>query len=186
MEIIDFNRDFSGFLDGEDILLDTGILLAYLNKYDSWSTTVSKLFTEYILNNNNELYLYINIAILNEITNLIGKNKAIQEYMNKHENHGITDEEIIRVEKDSIEQLKILLENDVIQYLDMTKESYLTQLELYKSLGAADAINASIANEHGISFLTVDNRLVNNIYRNKDKLNNISNLYYTSPEYKDY
>lgn len=186
MEIVDFNNNFSGFQDGEDILLDTGILLAYLNKYDCWSTTVTKLFNENILNNDNELYLYINVAILNEITNLIGKNKPIEEYMKKHDNHGITDDEIIKVEKESIEQLKILLENDVIQFLHMGKEAYLSQLELYKDLGAADAINASIANEHGISFLTVDNNLVNNIRNNFDKLKNINNLYYTSPEYRSY
>jgi predicted nucleic acid-binding protein len=186
MKPINFNGNFSGFENGEDILLDTGILLAYLNKYDPWSTTVNKLFENHVLNNDNELYLYINVAILNEITNLIGKNKPIEEYKKKHENHGITDDEIIRVEKDSIEQLKMLLESDVIQLLDMSKEGYLNQLELYKSLGAADAINASIANEHGISFLTVDNKLVNNIGKNSSLLSNIHNLYYTHSEFKDY
>ena len=110
MKLINFNGNFSGFENGEDILLDTGILLAYLNTYDCWNATVNKLFENYILNNDNELYLYINVAILNEITNLIGKNKPVEEYMKKHKNHGITDDEIVRVEKDSIEQLKILLE----------------------------------------------------------------------------
>ncbi len=185
MKIINFNDNFSGFENGEDILLDTGVLLAYLNKYDAWYSTVTELFTEYILNIENELYLYINVAILNEITNLIGTNKPIEKYKEKHPNEMILDDEIERIEKESIEQLRILIENEVIQTLDMSKDGYLNQLELYKSLGAADSINVSIANEHGISLLTVDNRLVNNIRRTKG-LDNIHNVYYTNPQNRDY
>ncbi len=186
MTIINFNDNFSGFEDGEDIFLDTGVLLAYLNKYDCWSTTINTLFIKYILETDNELHLYISAAILNEITNLLGKSKPTKEYMKKHPDHSITDEEIVRVEKEAIEQLRILIENDVIEFLNIGKEAYLKQLELYKTFGAADAINALIANEHGISFLTVDNKLMENLKKNTDKIKNIHNLYYTTPEYTDY
>ena len=50
MEKIDFSsNDFEGFSDGEDILVDTGVLLAYLNDYDSWSNIVKELFNTHIL-----------------------------------------------------------------------------------------------------------------------------------------
>ena len=50
MEKIDFSADdFYGFSDGEDILVDTGIILAYLNSYDAWSEVVTELFDKHIL-----------------------------------------------------------------------------------------------------------------------------------------
>ena len=37
MELINFNSEnFKGFPEGEEVLVDTGIILAYLNEYDTW------------------------------------------------------------------------------------------------------------------------------------------------------
>ena len=44
MRFFDFNDNFKGFEDREEILVDTNILLAYLNSYDAWHNTVSRLF----------------------------------------------------------------------------------------------------------------------------------------------
>ena len=82
--------------------------------------------------------------------------------------------------------MKILIEKEILIPLDSGKETYLKQLETYKELGSADAFNASLANEYGISFLTVDNRLVKNIETNISQFNGIKRIYYTTPKYKEY
>lgn len=180
MNLTDFNINFTGFCDNEDILVDTGVILAYLNKYDTWSKTITELFDNYIFNDDNIVCLYINSAILNEITNLI--NKPVEQYIKKHKDHSIGDNEITKIEKESIQTLKQLIENEILILLDSNKESTLKQLELYKDLGAADAVNVSIVNEYGISFLTVDNKLVSNIKKRENDLSNINNVYYTTNE----
>jgi hypothetical protein len=79
-----------------------------------------------------------------------------------------------------------LIENEVLLVLDGKKDSILKQIDLYKELGSTDALNASIAHEYGISFLTVDNKLVRYIERNTSSLSNIKKLYYTTPLHKTY
>lgn len=57
MEKIDFNsKYFKGFEKDEKILLDTGIILALANEYDSWHGTVKDLFDKYILTENQSFF----------------------------------------------------------------------------------------------------------------------------------
>lgn len=189
MEKIDFSSsDFAGFSDGEDILVDTGILLAYLNSYDAWSEVVTKLFDDYILSEDLDktLFLYINPCVLNEIMNLTGKNKTLEYYMRKHKSESITDEEIAEVEKKTVDALRILIENEILIPLEANKETYLRQMNTYKELGSADSFNASLANDYGISFLTVDNKLVKNIEKNIFNFPDLGKVYYAPPEKQSY
>ncbi|MFO1444045.1 hypothetical protein KDN24_12695 [Bacillus sp. Bva_UNVM-123] len=83
MKIIDFNTpSFSGFQKEEDILLDTSIILGYYNKYNAYHTTITELFQNHILNNDNDLFLYINPTILNEITHLASN--PLKQYLNRY------------------------------------------------------------------------------------------------------
>lgn len=189
MEKIDFSSsDFAGFSDGEDILVDTGILLAYLNSYDAWSEVVTKLFDDYILSEDLDktLFLYINPCVLNEIMNLTGKNKTLEYYMRKHKSESITDEEIAEVEKKTVDALRILIENEILIPLEANKETYLRQMNTYKELGSADSFNASLANDYGISFLIVDNKLVKNIEKNIFNFPDLGKVYYAPPEKQSY
>lgn len=189
MKKIDFSsNDFMGFSDGEDILVDTGILLAYLNNYDAWSDVVTELFDKHILSEDTDkvLFLYINPCVLNEIMNLTGKNKTIEYYMKKHKSIKITDEEIEKVEKKTVDALKVLIENDILIPLEANKETYLRQMNTYKELGSADSFNASLANDYGISFLTVDNKLVQHIEENIFNFPDLGNVYYAPPEKQSY
>lgn len=189
MEKIDFSSsDFAVFSDGEDILVDTGILLAYLNSYDAWSEVVTKLFDDYILSEDLDktLFLYINPCVLNEIMNLTGKNKTLEYYMRKHKSESITDEEIAEVEKKTVDALRILIENEILIPLEANKETYLRQMNTYKELGSADSFNASLANDYGISFLTVDNKLVKNIEKNIFNFPDLGKVYYAPPEKQSY
>lgn len=71
MRIIDFNHpEFQGFSEGEDILIDTGVWLAFYNQYDAYHSTVKRLFDKHVLHNEKNLFLYINPTIVNEITHL--------------------------------------------------------------------------------------------------------------------
>lgn len=187
MEKIDFSSsDFAGFSNGEDILVDTGILLAYLNSYDAWSTVVTELFNKHILTEDKTLFLYINPCVLNEIMNLTGKNKTIGNYMRKHKSETITEEEILEVERKTVDALRILIENDILIPLEANKETYLRQMNTYKKLGSADSFNVSLANDYGISFLTVDNKLVKNIEDNISNFPDLGNVYYAPPEKQSY
>jgi len=186
MKKIDFNNNFMGFKKGEDILVDTGVLFALLNKYDAWHKTVNDLFNNFVFNNDDVLFLYINPCIQNELTNLIDSSKLIKFYDEKYPQLAITKEDVEQIETNSVLALEKLLGNEVLIVLNSNKESLLQQLKLFKELGAADAINVTLANEYGISFLTLDNRLVSNIQKNADKLSNIQNVYYTIPIYRTY
>lgn len=187
MRRIDFNNNFKGFINKEDILVDTGILFALLNEHDAWYKTVNKLFDNFIFNNNDDvLFLYINPCIQNELTNLLDSNNLTKFYNSKYPQLGVTKEEVENIEKNSISAIEKLINEDVLLILDSNKESSLKQLKLYKESGAADAINISIVDEYGISFLTVDNRLVNNIVKRANELKNIQNIFYTNPSYRTY
>ena len=189
MEKIDFSsNEFTGFSNGEDILIDTGVLLAYLNSYDSWSEVVHSLFEKYIFADDSEtiLFLYINPCILNEIMNLTAKNKVIENYLKKHKSKIITDDEIFDNERNVAESMRILLSHDILLPLDAAKDTYLRQIDTYKELGSADSFNVSLANDYGISFLTVDNRLVNHIEENLYNFSNLDRVYYAPPEKQSY
>jgi predicted nucleic acid-binding protein len=189
MEKIDFSsEEFVGFSDGEDVLVDTGILLAYLNRYDSWNNVVKELFDKHILPEDSDktLFLYINPCVLNEVMHLTNINKCITQYLEKHKSETITEEEIALVEQKTVGALKILIENDVLIPLEAGKETYLRQMDTYKQLGSADSFNASLANDYGISFLTVDNKLVQNIENNISNFPTLGNVYYAPPEKRSY
>jgi len=187
MQKINFNdRSFNGFLEKEDILLDTGVLIAYLSEHDTWHTTVKTLFENHIFNNDNAIFLYINPCVLNEITHLTTHRKTINNYLEKHPEIVLTDKQKDEIEKNTLSSLKILIDNDILIPLDGDKDTYLKQVETCKALGSADAFNASLASEFGISFLTVDNKLVYNIESNIAYFKDMNNLYYTTAKHKDY
>lgn len=189
MEKIDFSAsDFTGFSDGEDILVDTGILLAYLNSFDAWSKVVTELFDKHILAEDLDktLFLYINPCILNEIMHLTGNNQSIVSYLRKHKNETITEEEIAEVEKKTVDALKVLIKSGILIPLTADKETYLRQMNTYKELGSADSFNVSLANDYGISFLTVDNKLVEHIEDNISNFPDLGNVYYAPPNKQSY
>lgn len=189
MEKIDFSADdFYGFSDGEDILVDTGIILAYLNSYDAWSEVVTELFDKHILAEDMDktLFLYINPCILNEIMHLTSNHQSIVTYLRKHRSETISEAEIEEVEKKTVDALRILIKSEILIPLAADKSTYLRQMNTYKELGSADSFNASLANDYGISFLTVDNKLVQHIEENISNFSDIGNVYYAPPEKQSY
>jgi hypothetical protein len=56
MKIINFSDNFIGFDEGEDILVDTGILFAFYNEYDAYHSTVKHLFFNHVFNNDQALF----------------------------------------------------------------------------------------------------------------------------------
>lgn len=187
MKIIDFNHpSFTGFEPGEDILIDTGIILGYYNKYDAYYTTVTKLFEDHILNNDNNMFLYINPTVINEINHLA--KTPLKQYLKSfpHESRNFTTSDKDVLTNNIVKGVKELIENEVLLILDGDKESALKQIDLSDSLGAVDAVNASIANLYGTSFLTVDRALTNNIFSKQTELPNIKTVYYTSGRNRDY
>jgi predicted nucleic acid-binding protein len=187
MKIIDFNHpDFQGFAEDEDILVDTGIWLAFYNPYDAYHSTVKQLFNNHVLHNDKNLFLYINPTIVNEITHLAST--PLKQYLNSfpEKANDFTNSDIENIEKTIVNGIKELIENEVISILEGDKESVIKQILLYKELGSADAVNASIANLYGISFLTVDRKLAENIFNQRTQLPNITNVYYTTGKNRDY
>lgn len=183
MEKIDFRNNFDGFSAGEDILMDTGILLAFLNEFDHWHYAVEKLFNDYIYNNDKEIYLYIDACIQNELTHLLSIDNLTEHYVRDYTGCGIPLRDFEIISTQSIMSLKELIENDVVKLLDFNREISLKQLNLCNELGAADAMNVCLADEYGISFLTVDNRLVNRIMASGKEFTGIQKVYYTIPRF---
>ena len=82
--------------------------------------------------------------------------------------------------------MRILIKSEILIPLAADKSTYLRQMNTYKELGSADSFNASLANDYGISFLTVDNKLVQHIEENISNFSDIGNVYYASPEKRSY
>jgi predicted nucleic acid-binding protein len=178
MEIINCSfKEFKGFNRKEDILVDTGIFLGFLNKYDVWNNSIINLFKNYILNSSNELFLYINASILNEITHLL--HKPTENYILKNSIQ-LTEDEKNTIEDDFINSFRTFIKEEIVFPLELNKDICLKHLENknYKKFGSADSINIATAEVYGISFLTTDYRLVINIQNNKESYKNINKVYY--------
>lgn len=182
MNLIDFNK-FSGFEQSEDIFVDTGVLLAFLNKFDAWHTTVSNLFNNYILNNSNEITLYTHSGVINEVTHLA--EKPLDQYMKAYD-FGLSNADIIETAQNAINGLKLMIEQDYLEILESSKISILQQLNYSKLFGSTDSLIVSIVQEYGISLLTVDYRLATKIQTNHSAFGNINNIYVTNSSYMDY
>jgi predicted nucleic acid-binding protein len=132
------------------------------------------------------IFLYINPTVINEISHLA--NTPLEQYLKtfprQATNFSAGNEK--KLTNNIVDRVKELIENEVLLILDGDKESTLKQIELSTSLGAADAVNASIANQYGTSFLTVDRILTNNIFSLKTELPNIRSIYYTTGRNRDY
>ncbi|MCD8510412.1 MAG: hypothetical protein LRY73_11480 [Bacillus sp. (in: Bacteria)] len=187
MKIINFNDHlFTGFENEESILIDTGVVYAYYNYYDAYHHTVRNLFDTHVFGNEDVLFLFVTPTIINEIVNLAQKplDQYLKAYPNECSTFNETDKKIVRDE--IMKKIKELVKDDILNILDGDKESVLKQIEITNKLGAADAVNVSIAHMYGISFLTVDNRLVNNIREIETAVDNINNIYYTKPKHRTY
>lgn len=187
MKTIDFNHSsFKGFQDGEDILIDTGILLAFFNEYDAYYSTVSSLFKNHIFNNDQVTFLYINPTIVNEITHLA--QTPFKQYLkaHPHEVGKISQLEVEALTKSINNNVSDLINQGILNVLDGDSESVKHQIKLSKALGSADAVNASIANLYGTSFLTVDAALARNMKSNESELPNVRNVYFTSGRHRKF
>lgn len=184
MVIIDFNDCFSGFKEKEDILIDTGVLYALLNKYDEWYSTIQQLFKNHIFNNENPISLFINPNIQFELTHLLGRAK--KHFKITHPDLGITERQIDEMEIDIIATLEMLIRHDIFLIMRHDKESMLHQLKLYKKYGSKDAANLALANKYRISFLTLDNELVTKTQKNREDIPNIDRIYFTTLDHMTY
>jgi predicted nucleic acid-binding protein len=184
MNKVDFNDEcFSGFEDNEDVLLDTSVILAFLNRYDSWHETVAKLFEEYIIESVNTVFLYVNPTLINEVTYLSGK--PIMQYARANDLN-VAANDVLQSKRATVKDLRKLIEDEIVIILEGNKESVLKQIDIHERVGDADAVYVSLANEYGISFLTVDNKLVNNLFAISDELKQIRNVYYTNSSHREY
>ena len=100
------------------------VLLAFLNKFDSWHPTVSDLFNNHIFNNSNEIILYTHSGIINEITHLA--EKLLEQYMRAF-NFGLSETDIIETAENAITGLTYMIENDYLELLVSSKASLLQQ-----------------------------------------------------------
>lgn len=182
MRLINFNH-FSGFEHSEDIFVDTGILLAFLNEYDPWYPTVSKLFNDHILNNPNEINLYTHAAVISEVAHLA--EKPLDQYMRAFNFH-FCDLDVVETAERVIEGLDRMIELDHLEILESNKGSMLHQIKYSRQLGSTDALIASVVQEYGISLLTVDSKLANRIKRIPTGFYNVNNVYFTNSIYMDY
>lgn len=182
MNLINFNN-FSGFEQSEDIFVDTGILLAFLNEFDAWHTTVKNLFSNYILNTSNEITLYTHSGIINEVTHLA--DKPLEQCMKAY-GFGLSESDIIQTTAQAIAGMYQMIEREYLEILVSNKASLLMQIKYARHFGSTDSLIVSILQEYGISLLTVDFRLANKIKDKSTEFNNIRNIYVTDSSYMDY
>ncbi|BFT69314.1 PIN domain-containing protein [Paenibacillus sp. P36] len=185
MVIVDFNNphEFQGFDQGEDILVDTGILLALASSHDPWHETVKELFDNYIFPEGELILLYTNPLVVNEVLHL-----STRSLKNFTERFGIMFSDADRHDLEAFieNMLTIFIEEGILKVLEGDKDSVLHQIKLKKHLGSADAANVSLANLYGTNFLTLDNILKNNMVKAENFLPNIKKIYYTTPLHMSY
>lgn len=184
MNLIDFNKNFSGFNKYEDIIIDTNILFALLNEFDTWHVTVKKLFDDYIFNEDSNVTLYIHSGIINEVMYL--SLDSLRDYIYKHPLENISPS-IIENTKKAIQQgTKDFIDFDFLNLISGNKPSVLRQVDYSEYFGAMDSLVVSLVEEYGVSLLTVDFNLKNNIANKVNEFKNIQNVYYTAPRNKTF
>lgn len=183
MKSVNFNDHFLGFEEDEDILLDTNIIYAFLNPFDAWHTTIKNLFNSHILTSNVKLYLYTHSSIVNEVTYL--SRDPLNNY-SKHYGAIFSEQDITQSVNDILDKTKQLIEQDVVLLLESNKESIYKQVDYAMYFGAMDSLIISLVNEYGISLLTTDTRLLNNLTSKKNEFPNIRNVYYTNGHHRSY
>lgn len=184
MEKIDFNdRSFLGFGVGEDILLDTCILLSLFSERDPWHNTVLNLFNTHIFPDDKVVLLYTNPLIVNEVLHL--STKGLENYA-KHHNIKFKKKDIDDARTFAQDMMTVFIDEGILKVLDGDESSVAKQIQLSAKFGAADAGNVSVANLYGTNFMTIDNKLVKNIEANSSQLPNIEKVYYTTPVHKSY
>lgn len=106
--------------------------------------------------------------------------RSLKDYFNRMQ---ITyNPTLLKTQEDfTRDMMKTFIDEEVLKVRDGDQDSAFQQIELTSRLGAADAANTSIANLYGLNFLTVDNKLVHNMYSCSSELNNIKKVYYTHP-----
>ncbi|MFZ3372249.1 MAG: hypothetical protein WA131_04390 [Desulfitobacteriaceae bacterium] len=183
MRRVNFNNQFLGFEEDEDILLDTNIIYAFLNPYDSWHSTVKNLFNNHIFPSNVKLYLYTHSSIVNEVTYL--SRDPLKKYS---EHHGtiFSEQDIAQSVNDILDKTKQLIEQDILLLLESNKESIYKQIDFAMYFGAMDSLIVSLVNEYGMSLLTTDTKLLNNLSNKQNEFPNIRNVYFTNGYYRDY
>lgn len=177
-----FNQ-FLGFEDNEDIFIDTGIILALLNKYDAWHTTVKNLFNKYIVDSNCKPILYIHSGILTEVTKLA--DKPLKKYMEAF-NFGLSEADIDEAIEITLCGLTELIRNEILNPLDADVNIMIRQLKHARYFDSTDALTVSMIEEYAISLLTLDSALVRNIWDKRTDFPRIKNLYSTTANYRDY
>jgi predicted nucleic acid-binding protein len=172
MEIINFNdKSFGGFEQGEDILVDTSVLLALTADYDPWHATVLNLFNRYIFPEESIVLLYTNPLIVNEVLHL--STRSLTRFIERFK---VEYGETAKLEKQEFieDMLTVFVEEGILKVLDGDMNS-----------GAADASNVSIANLYGVNFLTTDHTLARNMV-SQPELTNIKKVYYTTGRHKSF
>jgi hypothetical protein len=177
MEIVNFNNDFKGFQNDEDIMLDTCIILALLNKFDAWHATVKTLFDTHIFKEEKTLSLYTHSGVVNEVTFLSGK--PLQQYIKNHPSESFSTEYIQNTTQDTIYGVRQLIDKEVLLLLVGNKNSMLRQIDYSLYFGSMDALTISLIEEYGISLMTLDYRLVKNLEAKADEFKNVHRVYYT-------
>lgn len=128
------------------------------------------------------MFLYVNPCIVTEVTHIMPK--PIKDYIRNHPSETITEEVGNIAISEGIMAIKDLIANEILLVLDGNKDVVLKQIELYKELGSTDAANVALANEYGISFVTVDSKLVKKMDSNKEQLTKLQNVYFTDPKHQ--
>lgn len=184
MEKIDFNNNsFTGFEQGEDILVDTSVLLALIADYDPWHNTVLELFNNHIFPDESVVLLYTNPLIVNEVLYL--SNRSLARFIERFDVE-YTEEQKKDAQNFVENILTVFIEEKILNVLGGDQDSIIQQIKHSDYLGAADASNVSIANLYGTSFLTTDNKLANNIELLCEEFSNIDKVYYTTAKHKSY
>ncbi len=116
------------------------MLLAFLNEFDVWHTTVNNLFNNHILNNSDEINLYTHSGIINEVTYLA--EKPLDNYM-KAFNFGLSESDIIETAEKAIIGLSEMIEQDYLEILVSSKISTLQQIKYARHFGSTDSLIVS-------------------------------------------
>lgn len=183
MQRINFNRNFLGFKTNEDIFLDTCIVLALLNKYDSWYPTVQNLFSTHVIQSANEPTFYVHSGIITEVTKIA--DKPLDKYM-KAFNFGLSQDDIDEAIDMTLSGITELLENEIINLLDINSTIMKRQVKYSRYFDATDSLTVSLLEEYSIGLLTVDSALIRNIAQKSTDFPHIGNLYYTTSNHRAY
>lgn len=143
-----------------DLLVDTGILVAWFDKKDCWHDAVSDFFNRYVIEAEFAPTFYVTPDIINEYLH-----RSFKNYQTRSKKPITLD-----IRQRFSNTIRELIQSHALEFIDLTHRAVLDAIDRWgrSSYGAKDAFHISCQHDWGMDLITVDHRLMEDMENDSD------------------